>query len=259
MTITQLLAEADRGRHAKADYQLESSFRNRIWPRFLTDIDIAIGNTAWRERSDGQVEFAVNTHSAVLPSEVGRVNRAWISGPATTANGLGMWVGDVRNLIYIGESANEIATATERLTRTTGGVAGASPSRWWLELQPYRGQSAEADADGGTAEEPPPNAGWMLRLDWPVAEATTVRFVYQLGSSLEDTVTFPVDYDLNRLIPHQYQWALISLQRADILADRYSDGDERFAYESGVYSNFLKSLQKRPDPGPGGQTRVTFR
>jgi hypothetical protein len=252
MTIEQILTEADRGGHAKADYRTEFSFRNRLWPRFLDDVDVAIGNAGWRTRSNGQVVIPPGSNFAVLPIEVGRINDLWISRVDGTG-GLGGAVSlpSCQQLTYIGEDTAAIADAIERLSGDVSSSDG--PRGWWMELLPVRVVGDEP-VEGATQNE-----GWLLNLDWTATVELTIKFTYQIASTLQDDVAFPLSYNMARLIPNDHQYALISLIRSDLLMDRYSDGDPRAQHEYGIYQRFLDTRSRRPGPGPQGHTQVRFR
>lgn len=115
-------------------------------------------------------------------------------------------------LEFIGEDADFILDAEANTTP-------AAPSGFWFVK--------------GTGSP------YAIRLNTIPAAAATLRGIYL------KTIVFANDEDaveMDTHIPHQMQWGLVELLRAELMGDRYGLGDSRYSVQMQRYADWMLTL-----------------
>lgn len=186
--------------------------------KIVPDFLSRVGYTAWRRKEDTAAVSANVRYFDITDHDFYHMKKVVISGEEET------------QLLYIGDDEEKVL----RAAATTSADAD-KPTGYYLRL---------------IAGSP---AVWRVYFDVPTDTARTFAYIYDINIYFADDST-PVDF--NQYIPHQFQWALVELLKAEIFADRFGAGEEsRYARAIQEAERIIQLAQESPDLSRGGKPR----
>jgi hypothetical protein len=219
MNTLQIESLANRGNIAKADFNIKTTLRRLVIPRFLLQVDNVVGQVHWR-RKTLSLDFTTSDRDKDLPTDFDRFDEVYL---ASTASSTGL---ESEPLDYIGEIPENVLKAEVATT-------AAKPTAYYIV-------AGDTNPFG-------------MKMAVPLDQNYTAKGVYFRLIPFTDDVT---EVDLDDYIPWQYQAAIVHLLRAEIYADRYGFGDQRYTEEKQRGDEFIAMMAVKKEPAP--RNRAVF-
>jgi len=186
--------------------------------KLVPDFLARVGYTAWRRKEDTAAVSANVRYFDITDNDFWHMKKLVISGEEET------------QLLYIGDDETKVLQAAATTTADAD-----KPTGYYLRL---------------VAGSP---AVWRVYFDVPTDTARTFAYIYDTNIYFADDST-SVNFDA--YIPHQFQWALVEMLKAEIFADRFGAGDEsRYSRATQEAERIIQLAQESPDLSRGGKAR----
>lgn len=215
MLTSEIESLANRGNLAGPDLNIKSMLKRNIIQQYLIDI----GEVTWRKRARS-LYFQANVRFYDMVDDFYKMIEIYT--PSTSATPFA----DPPRLHYIGEDPRLVAIA--EMTTTSG-----TPGGYYIGAR---------DTDGDVGD------GEMKRvyLNCPPTESVTYSAVYLPYPVFRDDQE---DVQINKYIPEPLQYGLVCGLRAEILLDRYGQGDKRYTAENDRFEKWKTRAMNHHDPG----------
>lgn len=223
MTTSECEALANRDKAATASFNVGAVLRYKVIPEFY----LRVRDASWL-RKYSTLAITPNVRIYNVPLDCFQVRTIW-------AKRTGYYLNDRDELRYIGDDPLRMAQA-EMAT-----VAG-TPSAWY----PVQRESTDLEA---------PDTWKAIKLDCPPAEALTLPYQYMPFLRFEDTTTA---VDLAKYLPEPLHFGLVHWLRAEILADRFGEGERGARKEMEQALTFVQLAKDFRELGPQGTYVVTM-